>query len=393
MVVTPTLKPLDPLAALLVNHADTVGLSSWEVEKLRPQYVIDGFLRRGHLLLLGAESKSRKSWLAQDAGFAVASGTPWLDDGNGGGFRTAQATVHVLDLELDRDEIRYRFAKARLARFQNDRDKRLAVTEHFRHFAMEGESAEEVLGRAPRGESDHGVKGWLEKIAPTVKPGDLVIVDCFYRLVPDSNETRDVVEALEKLKAFARTTGAGMIVVDHFRKAGDDKARNRFNGTFAKQASASTLVAVEVIADDTLEMNIDARTFHGTPKVHARFDLQTYTFRRVTDGELAASREAVKKLVYESWVVALWLHLGPDAVVTKKMAAGPWRIGEKGSEARFKALIGADLVRLDSSAVGKASAWALTATGKALLPPALPDSASGGNIELVDSPPPDSTPA
>ena len=229
-----------PLAAFLVNHAETLGLSWLEIDALRPPFVIDGFIRRGEVMLLGAESKSRKSWLAQDAGFAVAAGTPWLADENGrDGFTTAQARVHVLDLELDAGEMRYRFAKARGNRYPDQPEAAAAVTGMFCAYSFDGLNALDILPR-------------IAEAQAAVQPGDLIILDCLYRLVPDGNETEKIATVLETVKRLAAETQAAVILVDHFRKAGADKARDRFNGTFVKQASAATLVAVEVTADDML---------------------------------------------------------------------------------------------------------------------------------------------
>ena len=254
------------LADYLVNHSDTLGMSWQEIDALRPPIIIDGFLRWGEVLLLGAESKSRKSWLTQDAGFAVAAGLPWLADENGAhGFTTAQARVHVFDLELNPAEMRYRFAKARNNRFAESPDEAAAMTSRIAAYSFDGQNFSEIMQR-------------LEELKTTVEPGDLVIVDCLYRLCPDGNEVGPLAAILETLKRFASETRAGVILVDHFRKAGDDKARNRFAGSFVKQASASTLVAIEVTAADVLVLNIDARTFHGCNKVHARFNPETYAF-------------------------------------------------------------------------------------------------------------------
>jgi len=277
VMVMPDLGPLEGqakparkrLADFLVDHSNTLGMSWWEIDALRPPFVIDEFVRRGEVLLLGAESKSRKSWLAQDAGFAVASGLPWLADESGAnGFATAQAQVHVFDLELSSSEMRYRFAKARANRFADSPEVAAAMTASVAAYSFDGQNVKEILQR-------------LEELKPTVQPGDLVIVDCLYRLCPDGNEVTPLAEILETVKRFASETQAGVIVVDHFRKAGDEKARNRFAGSFVKQASASTLVAIEVTAEDVLVLNIDARTFYGCPRVHARWNPETHAFNRL----------------------------------------------------------------------------------------------------------------
>ena len=347
-----------PLSAFLVDHSDTIGMSWEEIDALRPPFIIDQFLRRGEVMLLGAESKSRKSWLAQDAEIAVAAGLPWLADEDGGnGFTTAQARVHVLDLELNSSEMRFRFAKARGNRFNDCPEDAAAITARISAYSFDGMNVLDIMPR-------------LEELKATVQPGDLVIVDCLYRLVPDGNETKDVAAILETVKRFAAETQAGVIVVDHFRKAGDDKARNRFAGSFVKQASASTLVAIEVKGDDILALNIDARTFHGVPLVHARFNPDTYSFDRVTEEDAQASRVASAAAEIEGWLVAIWRSRDLSARVTLADAMEKWKLTRPGCDGRMKKMEGG-AIQLEAGRKGGANAWSLTEAGKGIVGKAL----------------------
>jgi hypothetical protein len=349
-----------PLHELRVNHSATVGLSWQEIEALRPPVVIEGFLRRGEVMLLGAESKSRKSWLAQDAGICVAMGEPWLADECGeNGFPTTQAAVHVMDLELAPSEMLFRFAKARGNRMGEDAAAQSALSGRFHSYSLDGVSSASAMT-------------YLGELAPTVNPGDLVVVDCFYRLQPDGNETADVAAALDVLKNFAKGTQAAVILVDHFRKAGADKARDRFAGSFVKQAGPSTLVAVENKPDDVLVLNIDARTFHGTNQVHARFDLGSYTFQRVPDADVAAARDAKAASEAESWLVAVWRSRPLEYAATNADARPKWNdITRQGADERFKKLQGRGFVLLAESQAGQAKRWALTEKGRAVVAGAL----------------------
>jgi hypothetical protein len=344
-----------PLSAYLVNHSETLGMSWQQIDALRPPVIIDGCLRWGELMLLGAESKSRKSWLTQDAGFCVAGGVPWLADENGdGGFATAQARVHVLDLELNRSEMRYRFAKARANRFANDPAMQARVTAAVSSYSFDGLNVADIEPR-------------LAEVKETVRPGDLVIVDCFYRLVPDGNETKDVAIMLELLKRFASDTQAGVILVDHFRKAGDDKARNRFAGSFVKQASASTLVAIEVTGDDVLVMNIDARTFYGCPRVHARFDPDSYTFERIPEADIVAAKEGADKAEAEGWLNYLWRSRAWDASVSSTEAGMKWAMSRQAATPRLGKLVRRGWLAENLKGSGKATEWTIKPEGKALV--------------------------
>ncbi|MEX1047971.1 MAG: AAA family ATPase [Akkermansiaceae bacterium] len=351
-----------PLSSFLVNHADTIGMSWQEIDNLRPPAIIERFLRRGEVMLLGAESKSRKSWLTQDAGFCVAAGMPWLADDDGeNGFPTTQGRVHVLDLELNPSEMRFRFAKARGNRFADDEHSQAEVTASISAYSFDGLN---VCDLVPR----------LAEVQATVQPGDLVIVDCFYRLVPDGNETNQVATMLETLKRFAAETQAGIILVDHFRKAGDDKARNRFAGSFVKQASASTLVAIEATADDMLVLNIDARTFHGCPKVHARFNLESYAFNRVPDADIQASKDAAGAAEAEGWLVAVWKSRPLSFAAGAADGAEKWGISRQaagGKSGRFAKLESRGFVGGVASKAGQAKLWSLTPKGVEVIKSAL----------------------
>jgi AAA domain len=347
------------LDSFIVSHADTLGMSWNEIDALRPPFVIDHFIRQGELMLLGAESKSRKSWLAQDAAFCVAAGMPWLADENGrNGFTTARASVHVVDLELNPSEMRFRFAKARGNRFADDAKGAAEVTERVHSYSLDGMNVTDTMPL-------------LEELETRVQPGDLVILDCLYRLVPDGNEVAPLAAMLETLKRFAAGTQSGMILVDHFRKAGDEKARNRFAGSFVKQASASTLVAIEVSADDLLVMNIDARTFHGLPTVHAKFNLETYAFNRVPDEEIAAAKEAKRQADTYAWIVQIWKSRSLDYLASNLDAVEKWGGSRQGATKRFDRLQAAQLVERIEPPKGGAVTYKLTADGKEVVAKAL----------------------
>jgi hypothetical protein len=341
-------KPRRPLSSFRVNHTDTIGMTWDQIDELRPPFVVDGFGRQGELLLIAAESKSRKSWLVQDMGFCVGMGEPWLANENGvGGFETAQAKVHVIDLELNDGEMRFRFAKARGNRTAKIEEQN-RLTNQFIHYSMEDVSSLEVFE-------------YLEDLKPSVSRGDLVIVDCLYRLHPDGNETEAIAAAFTTLKRLAKHTGALIVIVDHFRKAGADKARDRIAGSFVKSASASTIVAIEVNAEGVLTMSLDARTFHGNAKVSVRFDLDTYRF--VAVGDDYATAETTNEC--EKWLVELWKSHDHGEPVTTASAAAKWPGTDtrQGAEKRLKQLEKMLWIVSKSQGKGKTTLWHLTGKG------------------------------
>lgn len=348
---------LPPLSSFLVDHSSTIGMTWEQIEALRPPFVIDGFVRQGEVLLLGAESKSRKSWLAQDAGLAVAMGIPWLpmeDDEGQSGFKTEAANVHVFDLELSSQEVLYRFAKARGNAFPDDLETQSQVSDRFHSYSLEGEPAVAVLAH-------------LEEMTNEVKAGDLVIIDCLYRLQADGNETQAVAEILESVKRFTKKTQAAVIVVDHFRKAGAEKARDRLAGTYVKQAAPSAILAIEVKGDDVLQMTRDNRTFHGTSQVHARFNPESYRFNQIPEEDVKAERDAKENAKRESWLAQVWGNKSLDAVITNADAKDKWKLSRQAADTRFNTLEKGELVELAKNEKGKAKTWRLATEGRAIL--------------------------
>ena len=337
-----------PLAAYLVDHSDTIGMTWQQIDALRPPYVVNQFGRRGELMLVAAESKSRKSWLVQDLAFCVALGVPWLRDENGeNGFDTAKARVHVFDLELDRNEMRFRLAKAR-SNWTQDTTEQAKFTENMVHYSLDGVKSVEVLVA-------------LDELKATVAAGDMVVVDCLYRLQADGNETELIASVMQTLKEFAKATQSLVVLVDHFRKAGAEKSRDRIAGTFVKSASASTIVAIEVDAEKILQMQIDARTFHGCDRVQARFDLDTYRFVQVSDNY--ASKEVENDC--HRWIVDLWKSHAHTEPITVKNAMAKWPdvTSRPGAEGRLKRMAKLLWIIPKSGGQGKAKQYFLTPVG------------------------------
>ncbi len=187
--------------------------------------------------------------------------------------------------------------------------------------------------------------------------------------MPDGNEVSEVAGILETVKRFASETQAGVVVVDHFRKAGDDKARNRFAGSFVKQASASTLVAIEVTAADVLVLNIDARTFHGCNKVHARFNPETYAFNRLPEIEVEKAKQESRRGEAEGWLLRLWKGHLPDFAMTAAAAAQRWGIQRQGAVPRLGKLVSRGWLAETKAGVGKATEWTLAPSGVAVVKP------------------------
>lgn len=77
--------------SLLVDVDEMTGIHTPEPSKP----IIDGVLRRGHILMLTGPPKAGKSWGMGHLAYAVATGTDWM------GFKCHEGTVCYVDTELD----------------------------------------------------------------------------------------------------------------------------------------------------------------------------------------------------------------------------------------------------------------------------------------------------
>lgn len=138
------------------------------------------------------------------------------------------------------------------------------------------------------------------------------------------------------------------MIIDHFRKAGADKARDRFNGSFIKQAGPGCLVAIETRKDGLLELQVDARSFHGQPRVWCRWDHHLYRFTRVMESEVIAAKEGAQLTKLAAWVGVMWKSRDFSGSISAKDAAKIWDLSEQGARNRFRDLERAELVSISS---------------------------------------------
>lgn len=69
--------------------------------------IVDGVLRRGHILMLTGPPKAGKSWCMAQLAYAIANGSEWM------GFTCKQGTVCYIDTELDPPSLFNRFDRVR----------------------------------------------------------------------------------------------------------------------------------------------------------------------------------------------------------------------------------------------------------------------------------------
>ncbi len=147
--------------------------------------IIDGILRRGHMMMLTGPPKAGKSWSMAQLAYAVATGSEWL------GFKCHEGRVAYIDTELDPNSLYNRFDQVRSAMNLMDSHG------HLKAWSMRGTDADAQT-----------VADELEKAYS--EPPDLVILDSIYSL--ESGDENNAGDMRKMFKQLARITSWGSSV-------------------------------------------------------------------------------------------------------------------------------------------------------------------------------------
>jgi len=171
--------------------------------------IIDGILRRGHIMMLTGPPKAGKSWAMANLAYAVAKGITWL------GFQCNQGSVVYVDTELDRNSLFNRFEKVRFALGLESSDRNIMV------LSLRGESIDS--------------KTLVEEIKnafPDEAPA-LVVIDSIYSIESgDENNAGDMRDMMRDLGTLAGG-GSAVVFAHHHAKgnAGDRNVIDRGSGS------------------------------------------------------------------------------------------------------------------------------------------------------------------
>jgi hypothetical protein len=174
---------------------------------VEPPILVAGMLHKGSTLLLGASSKSFKSWSFIDLAVSVAAGSPWWN------LPCTQGCVLYADFELTPFFWRKRAMEIAEARGLS--------LENIRVINCRGYDATTAL-RA------------IEREAQS-RPCDLIVLDPLYSFLAgkDENSAGDVGLVLRRLAMLAESTGAALAISHHFSKGNQSakEAIDRFSGS------------------------------------------------------------------------------------------------------------------------------------------------------------------
>ena len=188
-----------------------------------PPQLIEGILHQGCKMILGATSKSNKSWCLLDLALSVASGQPWW------GRKCHQAPVVYINFELQTWALQERLWSLRGARPEF-----AAAGRNLALWNLRGKNADMTLLR-PKLE-EHLAKHQF----------GLIILDPAYKVLGnrDENANGEIAGLMNEFEALAQSSGAAVVVAHHFAK-GDSTAKNamdRMSGAGAWARDPDSLV-------------------------------------------------------------------------------------------------------------------------------------------------------
>lgn len=183
--------------SLLVNVDERTGVHVPDLA----EPIIDGILRRGHMMMITGPPKAGKSWGMTQLAYAVATGGYWM------GFKCHQGTVCYVDTELDPNSLFNRMDKVRAKMGLPD-------------------SGGNILAMPLRGQTVDA-----EKIANTISdayggnPPSLVIIDSIYSIeTGDENSAGDMRSMMQQLGRI--TSDGSAISFAHHHAKGSAGSRN-----------------------------------------------------------------------------------------------------------------------------------------------------------------------
>lgn len=219
----------------------------------RAEVIVDGFVRRGHVLNIVAASKAKKSWMAAQLALSVANGLPWL-----GRHTTTQGDVLLIDGELDRAEVRHRLDKVADA------------------MGVEWEGKVRCLPLAD--EIVHPAR--LQATFDEIDAGaySLILLDPLYTLIgadQNENDNAQMGALFSFLRRSAMRLNCAIAVVHHLSK-GANHAKSLTDlgaGAGAMNRSCAALIGLLPHGEeDHMTMESVARSFPDTPATVLRWD-------------------------------------------------------------------------------------------------------------------------
>jgi len=180
-------------------HPRTLSEIQADTGGTRRPALIEGLLRQGETMNVIASPKVGKSWLVYNLAARASTGGELL------GFQaTRDLGVLLIDNELHQDELGFRVSKV-FAEMEVD-----ASADNFQAFSLRGRSVD--IYALDRMFSSISMKGY-----------DLVILDAFYRFLPEGiseNDNAQMTQIYNELDRLAKKHSVAFVVIHHSSKGG-----------------------------------------------------------------------------------------------------------------------------------------------------------------------------
>jgi RecA-family ATPase len=207
--------------ALLAVNVGAANWSDWEeehpdddlpviqstLELLKREFptrepLIDGILLPGKRMVVGAPSKSSKTWILLDCAMSLAGGVPWM------GMQCRRSKVLYIDFEIGDQTFKQRLEMVMDPKFPDGYPRDL-FDKWFDYWDLEGHVTDiEVI---------------VDKIIPRIsnKAYDVVVIDPLYKSLAHrkENDTSDMNNFLGNLTRLSKAVGCSVIYVHHYRKS------------------------------------------------------------------------------------------------------------------------------------------------------------------------------
>lgn len=217
--------------------------------------IVDGVLRRGHVMMLTGPPKAGKSWCMAQLAYAVASGGDWM------GFRCHQGCVCYVDTELDPNSLFNRLDRVRAKMGLAD-------------------SGGNILAMPLRGKTVSA-----EMIANAISdaygenPPALVIIDSIYSIeTGDENSAGDMRQMMQQLGGIA--SGGSAIAFAHHHAKGSAGSRNVIDrgsgsGVFGRFVDAMVDLT-PLVPDDEQKEELEANYGRAVTPMRMSFVLREF---------------------------------------------------------------------------------------------------------------------
>ena len=198
----------------LCSAADLLASADEQID-----YLVDGLLPRGGIMLLIGKPKSGKSVLARNLALAACRGTSFMD-------RSCEK-VPVLWLCLE--------------------ETKAQVSTAFRAMGLQGDDQIHFFF----GHAAHDAQAWLERMVEKVGAG-LVVIDTWHKLtlIESVNDYGAVNRANQRLQQLAREKGVAQVWIHHSNK-GVARNGSEVLGSTALFAAVDTLMSMDRADDGT----------------------------------------------------------------------------------------------------------------------------------------------